>query len=148
MAVYRRIADDNGLSLLDVSKAVVSFFDNIAIESRSLPFDNPRKIFSVHAFKEYERVYCIPYLGRLGTSHSRYLKWRANESKNENMVPRSSFKNGLDSEDIERLAMEALSGNKVSAPVKRSQPFKRVWMINETGKKQARQVIPKEKDNV
>ena len=147
-AVYRRIADDGGLSPSEVRKAVASFFDIVAIESRTLPFDNPRKIYSVKAFKEFERVYCIPYVGRIGTSHSRYLKWRANESKNENMVLRSSYKNGLNQDDIEYLAMEALSGKNVKKPNNRKVPYKRVWMIGEEGKRQARQVIPKEKEDV
>lgn len=146
--VYRRIADDSGLSVSEVKKAVISFFDIIAIESRKLPFDNPRKIYSARAFGEFGKVYCLPYIGRIGTSHTKYLRWRANESKNENMVPRSTYKKGLTESDVERMAEEALSGRQIKIESKRKQPFRRVWMVDVEGKKQARQVIPKDKDNV
>lgn len=147
-ATYRRIADDSGLSFSEVKKAVTAFFDIIAIEARPLPFDNTRKIYSARAFKEYERIYCIPYVGRIGTSHTRYLRWRANEAKGEVMVPRSAYRKSLSEADIESLAMNALAGKRVKIESKRKQPFSRVWMVDVEGKKQARQVIPKEKDNV
>ena len=146
-AICRRIADDNGVSPADVRKAVYSFFDNIALEAAKLPFDNPRKIFSGKVFKQYERVYCIPYIGRLGTSYSRYLRWRANESKNENMVAKSSLKKGLSPEDIDRIARQALAGKRVVIEEEKT-PHKRVWIVGEDGKKQARQVIIKDKDDV
>ena len=149
-AVYRRIADDSGLELAEVRKAVLSFFDNIVLESRKLPFDDPTRIYARKKFHEYDIVRCIPYIGRIGTNYNKYLKWRANVADRVEMVLRSEYRMGLSGEEIEKIAKRALAGEMIEkrgTQEKRKIPFKRVWLVGVDGKKQARQVIPKEKTN-
>lgn len=147
---YERIADELGISAGDARNCVVSFFDAIEKSYRNLPFANPRKIFSRQRFADYVRVWCIPALGRIGPSYDRYLKWRANEAKEVEMVKRSDYKSVYTEEEIENLARKALHEWKEGdGPVKierkssRDYPFERIWLVGPDGKKQAKQVIPK-----
>lgn len=150
---FLRIANELGVEYSDVKSAVISFFDAIVKEADKLPFDNPNRIYKKDKFAEYEKVWSIPYIGRIGTSYSRYLKWRANEAKGMEMAKRSDYRTSISQEDIEKLAKQVLEDwkegdekvGKIPIQRLRSYPFKRVWMIDKEKKKQARQVIPKKK---
>lgn len=125
---------------------MTSFFEVFGMDARSLPFDNPKKIFSREVFDGKSTVRQIPYIGRLGPVYSNYLKWRANESGQFQMVPRSSYRSGITQSEIENMAVAALSGSAPSfEKKKKSEMFDRVWLVGQDGKKSARQVIPKEK---
>lgn len=125
---------------------MTSFFEVFGADARSLPFDNPKKIFSKDVFDGKVTVRQIPFMGRLGPVYSNYLKWRANESGQFQMVPRSSYRSGITQNEIENMAVAALSGSAPSLKrKKKSEMFDRVWLVGQDGKKSARQVIPKEK---
>lgn len=145
-AEYRRIGEKFGMSPQDVGRVVRSYFDAIARDAASLPFDNPRKIFSKEKFEKYGRVRNIPFIGRIGPSYSRYLKWRANVSVGIEMAPRSSFRRGITQSEIEGTAEAILSGRTPPPLRKRKgkEMFERVWLVGQDGRKSARQVIPKE----
>lgn len=142
---YRQIAGDLGLDPLDVRQAVHSFFDIILEDARTLPLDNPRKIYSRKVFNSMaaERVRSIPYLGRLGPTYTRYLKWRANESCGLDILARPKKMKALTSEEIEELAKAVLAGQTYVPDKNRKSPYQRIWLVGEDGKKQARQVIKK-----
>lgn len=153
---YARIASGLGVSCSDVKSAVASFFDAIARDAKRLPFDNPRRIYKSDKFHEYGHVWSLPCLGRLGPSYSRYLQWRANVSSGIEFARRSDYRTVYTSADTESLAYYALYGWKPGdPPIKgrmldsgkksKAYPFKRVWLVGADGKKQATQVIPKEK---
>lgn len=144
------VAKQLGLEPEDVRKVVHSFFDSITSTARSLPFNNKRKIFSKDVFDSYAAIVNIPYIGRLGPVYSRYLKWRANESKLFEQAHRSKCKKRYSQDDIEYIAGEALQGNTPVLPEKKkaSEFYDRVWLVGKEGKRQARQVIPKKKDGI
>ena len=145
---FRGVAEEIGVSPEDVKNVVNSFFGVIASEARSLPFDTPRKIYSKSAFNKFAspRIHNIPYIGRIGPIYSRYIKWRVNEAKDIEMVPRPRSSKRLLPEEIEAIAEVVLNGGTYTAK-KKENKFKRVWLVNDNGKKSARQVIPKtEKD--
>lgn len=144
-AVYRGIADDSGLSLSEVKRAVQSFFDTIALDARKMPFDNLRKIYSRESFDKYGCVRCIPYIGRLGTSYSRYLAWRKNEADKIEFLSKKAFSHRRTQEELEEIAGRALNGEKIVEEKIRTVPYQRVWIVRQEGKKQARQVLPKKK---
>ena len=151
--VFERDCDDVasilGVDSSDVKKAVLSFFDAIALQSRSLPFNTERKIFSKEKFDTYVTVQNIPCIGRIGPVYSRYLKWRANESKSHEQKPRSLYRSRMLQDDIEHMAEEVLSG-KTPSPLrkyKKTELYNSVWLVGTDGKKQARQVIPKTKSD-
>jgi hypothetical protein len=147
---FRRIADEFDINAEDVKNIVNSFFDTISSESRKLPFDNPRKIYSKAVFDSFasSRINNIPYIGRIGPVYSRYLKWRANEAKGIEMIPRQRTKKKLTQEEIEAVAEIVLKGGTYVPDKKRNNNFKRIWMVGEDGKKSAGQVIPKKKEDV
>ena len=143
-AEYRRIANELGVPVTEVRRAVQSFFGIIVKEARSLPLDNERKIFTKDKFKEYECVHNIPSVGRLGPIYSRYLKWRSNEAKVIGQENRSAYRSRRTQDDIEHMAEEILSGRTPSITKrKNSEMFERVWLVGQDGKRSARQVIPK-----
>ena len=145
-ARFRRLSEKYGLEGSEVKRIVTSFFDIFMTDASSLPFDNPKKIFSRDVFDRRSTVRQIPYIGRLGPAYSNYLKWRANESGQFQMVPRSSYRSGITQNEIENMAVAALSGSAPSfEKKKKSEMFDRVWLVGQDGKKSARQVIPKEK---
>ena len=145
-ARFRSLSARYGLDESEVRRIVTSFFEVFGMDARSLPFDNPKKIFSRDAFDGKSTVRQIPYIGRLGPVYSNYLKWRANESGQLQMVPRSSYRSGITQNEIENMAVAALSGSAPSfEKKKKSEMFDRVWLVGQDGKKSARQVIPKEK---
>lgn len=144
---FKEIAERFGVEPNDVKNVVNSFFDVIISEAGKLPFDNPRKIFSRAAFGNRIKVRNIPYIGRIGPAYSRYLKWRRNEAKGIRMIPRPNSKAKLLHDEIEAIADLVLNGGTyVPKEKSRKKPYKRVWMVDEGCKRQARQVIPKEEN--
>lgn len=142
---YRSVSAKTGVSEEEVKRILASFFGCIFSDARSLPFDNPKRIFSKEKFEEYVKVRHIPYIGRIGPVYSNYLKWRANESQQIEMAPRSSFRNRRMQSDIESTAAAILSG-KTPPPLEKKrgkEMYERVWLVGQDGKKSARQVIPK-----
>lgn len=142
------MSDETGIAGHDVLRAVHSYFDSIDDRARRLPLDNPARIYSREAFGRYSFVCNIPYIGRLGMSYSRYLKWRANSAKSVEQENRSRYRTAVTREDIERLASDILEGRCPAKPEKRKgkEFYKRVWLVGADGKRLARQVIKKEKD--
>lgn len=140
------VSEELGVPAPEVSRAVRSFFGAIVRESRSLPFDNGRKIFTKEKFAEFGGVTNIPRIGRMGPVYSRYLKWRGNEARNTVQASRSGYRSAITQDEIERMAGEILSGKAPSPVIRRkgSDLFDRVWVVGKDGKKSARQVIPKE----
>ena len=147
---FRRIADRLSLPPSEVERAVGSFFGNILSYSRSLPFNNHRKIFKKGVFDDYVRAFNIPFIGRIGPTYSRYLVWRANDASLLLQRNRSYYDFKLSPEDIENLAEALLNGDSFDMPKrkKNSEMFNRVWIVDKTGKKSARQVIPKDTKDV
>lgn len=148
---FLRIAQESGVGYGDVKSAVMSFFDAIYLSVRRYPFNNPKRIYRWDKFKEYERVWNIPYIGRLGPSYKRYLQWRVNESKQFTSALRSDYKTIYTEEEIESLADYALHEWKEGDPPVegksgKAYPFQRVWLVEKNKRRQARQVIPKETD--
>lgn len=146
---YRSIAEETGLDAADVKRAVQSFFAIILRDAKKLPFNTWKKIYQKDKFNEIAAVRNIPYLGRLGPVYSRYLKWRANEARELNQVPRSSYRSRLSQSEIENMAADILSG-KTPSPIKKkkgSEMYSRVWMVGKDGRRQARQVIPKDTED-
>ena len=145
---YRRVSAKTNVSEEEVKRILASFFGVVLSDARSLPFDNPRKIFSKDKFEEFVKVRNIPYIGRIGPVYSRYLKWRANVSEQLDMAPRSSYRSGVTQNDIENIADAILSGSTPPPLRKRKgkEMFERVWLVGQDGKKSARQVIPKKEE--
>lgn len=143
---FEIVANQLGVSVSDVKNIVNSFFDVLVSESRKLPFDNPQKIFSKEVFDRFAVVRQIPFIGRLGPSYSRYLKWRANEAKEIKMVPKHLARKKFTKDEVETIAEMVLKGEGYAPPErKRNNNYKRVWLVGQEGKKSARQVIPKER---
>ena len=144
-ADFKIICTGLGISPDDVQRVVYSFFDSMSDYARRLPFDDVGRIYSKQKFEEYERVWNIPFIGRIGMSYNRYLKWRANESKTIDQEPRNLYRSRFSQDEVEHMAGEILAG-KVPTPINRkkgSEMYRRVWMVGKNGKRLARQVIPK-----
>ena len=142
---YRKISSRHDVSEEEVKRILASFFCTFFNDARSLPFDNPRKIFSKDKFEEYVKVRNIPFIGRIGPVYSNYLKWRANVSQQIEMAPRSSYRSRRTQSDIESTAAAILSGE-APPPLRKKrgkEMYERVWLVGQDGKKSARQVIPK-----
>lgn len=143
-AVYKKIANQFGVSESDVRKIVLSFFDRIALDARSLPFDNPQRIFTKKAFEELSHAVAIPFIGRIGPVYSRYRKWRANESKQLDLAPREEFRLRLSQDDLENIAASVLAGKTPSITKRKNKEmFDNIWLVGTDGKRLARQVIKK-----
>lgn len=144
----RIVAESLGLSESEVSRIVSSFFGTIAGYARTLPFNNPQRIYSADKFSEYVRAWNIPYVGRLGLSYSRYLDWRSNEAELSEQMHKSAFLKKKSRDEIEAIAETVLSGGAYFPPTKKQKmKYNRVWIVGKDGKKLARQVLPKtEKD--
>lgn len=152
-----RIEDANCLSIAkelnipvgEVKKAISSFFGDIVREARSLPFSNATRIYTREKFDELARVWNIPSIGRIGPAYSRYLKWRGNESKKIEQKQRSDYRSRLTQDDIEAIAGDVLSGKTPSFEKRKgNEMYNRVWLVGQDGKKLARQVIPKNQEDV
>lgn len=144
------MASVTGVSSDEVGKIVNSFFDSIAQKVDKLPYDNARRIYSKEVFNCHACYFNIPSIGRIGTSYSRYLQWRANEAKLIEQVHRSHYVNRFTQNDIEHIAEDIISG-KAPTPVSKkrgNELYNRVWLVKPEGKKLARQVIPKESKDV
>lgn len=142
---FRAVAKELNIPETEVQRAVNSFFDNIKTHTRVLPYDNATRIYSRSAFKEKEFVINIPFIGRIGTSYSRYLSWRANEAKLISQKPRSEYRTQVTQDDIEHIAEQILSG-KTPASVKKTKGkdlYTRVWYVEKENKRLAKQVIEK-----
>ena len=134
------------MSEAEVRRCVNAFFGSIVSYARTLPFDNPTRIYAKDKFDEYVRVWNIPYLGRIGLVYGRYLDWRANESEKLEQKPKSAYRDSLSRDEIETIAGNVLSGGVFSFPKKsKKENYRRVWMVGKDGKRLARQVLPKEK---
>ena len=142
---YRDLSSRFGLAEEEVKRIVASFFSIVFTDARSLPFDNPKRIFSKEKFDEYVKVRHIPSIGRIGPVYSNYLKWRANESQQIDMAPRSLYRRRRTQSDIESIAAALLSGQAPPPMEKKkgNEMYHRVWLVGQDGKKSARQVIPK-----
>lgn len=147
---FREISDRYGLTPSEVRNIVQSYFGSIVRAAKKLPFNTPRKIYTHAAFRDYERIWNIPCIGRIGTIYSRYMSWRANEAKGIEQMPVPEKSTGYTQEEIEELAKVLLDGGlpKDHTPVKakRNKTFTKVWIVTKDGKKSAKQVI--KKDNV
>ncbi len=142
---YRELSSRHDVSEEEAKRILASFFSIILGDARSLPFDNPKRIFTKEKFDEYVKVRNIPFIGRIGPVYSNYLKWRANESQQIEMAPRSSYRSRRLQSDIESTAAAILSGE-TPPPLKKKrgkEMYERVWLVGQDGKKSARQVIPK-----
>ena len=145
----RFIAEELCLPVSEVRKAVLSFFDEIVRESKTFPFNSPTRIYTKQKFNELAKVWNIPSIGRIGPVYSRYLKWRGNESKKIETKKRSIYRSGLTQDEVEYIAGEILAGRTPSFTKKRgNEMYNRVWIVGTDGKRLARQVIPKEKEDV
>lgn len=143
-AVYRNLAKKYCIDKTEVRKIVLSFFDQIALEARSLPFDNEHRIYSRQALENASHVASIPFIGRIGPVYSRYLKWRANISQNLELAPREKFRLRLTQDDIENMAASVLAGKTPSLVRRKNKElFDNIWLVDTDGKKLARQVIKK-----
>ena len=144
------MAENLKVDVSQVRSAVHSFFDQINIYSRHLPLDNPRRIYEREKFRDFEKVWNLPFLGRTGPSYSRYLGWRRNESKGLMQDLRVRHTTRVPQSEIETMAEDILSG-RTPSPVKKkkvTELYNRVWLVGKEGKKLARQVMPKEKKDV
>lgn len=149
-ADFQHISKELEVSTSEVRRVVYSFFGIIIREARALPFDDASRIYTRERFEDFVKVYNIPSIGRIGPIYSRYLKWRGNEAKNQTQVPRSGYRAGISQDEVEHIAAEILSG-KTPSPIQKkraTERFNRIWMIGRVGKRAARQVVPKEDNNV
>ena len=143
---FRKIAEKLGVPESEVRRAVLSFFDIILSESKALPFDNEKRIYTRDKFNEYQTCYTVPYIGRLGPVYSRYIKWRSNEANAFDRRPRSDYRRRITQDEIEHIAEDVLSGKAPSYHKKKgNEMYNRVWVVGKDGKKLAWQVIPKDK---
>ena len=137
---YNLLADRYDISADEVRRIVVSFFDTLQSEAKSLPFDNDTRIYSKNKFNEYVNVQSIPFVGRIGPVYSRYISWRRNESETLGQQLKSSFKVESRKQKADELAKQILKGHNCS--VEKNGKYKKIWIVQTDGKKLARQVIP------
>lgn len=148
-ARYREIASALGVSESEVRNIVSSFFGGIVGYARTLPFNNPTRIYTADKFEEYVRVWNIPSIGRMGLSYGRYLSWRGNEARLSCQMDRSAFLERKRRDEIETIADVVLSGGAYCPERKtKKETYKRVWLVGKGGKRLARQALPKEEKDV
>ncbi len=142
----REIARCLGVPWTEVRRAVWSFFGELLSYSRSLPFDNPCRIYSTEKFEEYSKVWNIPSVGRLGPVYSRYLRWRGNEARMIMQKPREVHRASLSQDDFEHIAEDVLAGRVPFIPERKKQKdnSKKVWLVGKERRRLARQVIAKD----
>lgn len=147
---FKEIEKQLGIPHAEVKKIVHSFFGSLESKARKLPFNTERKIYSSEGFSEYGYVQNVPFIGRIGTSFSRYLTWRGNESKEQKQVERGRCSDGYTPDEIEAIAREALSG-KTPMLVKKHKArefYTKIWIVGKGRKRLARQAILKDKEDV
>ena len=145
--LYGEVSKETGVPVRDIAVMVNSFFSVILNESRSLPFDDIRKIFRRDRFDELSTVRNIPYIGRIGPSYTRYLKWRQSEARNIEQRTKEDYKTKLSPEEIDDMAQTILAGGRVEITRKKKKElYNNVWLVGTEGKRAARQVIPKQTD--
>lgn len=146
----RSVSKMLGIPCCEVRRAVHSFFDDIAVRTRRLPFSDTRRIYRREAFDRHLFAVCIPSVGRLGPVYSRYLKWLGNEAAMRVQQPRSAYRSRRTELDIETMAEGILSGGRITVPEKKkgNELYERVWVVDADGKRLARQVIPKNERDV
>jgi hypothetical protein len=137
----RAYARSKGLNEVEVQKAIVSFFDDIVVSTRKLPFDNIRRIYTADAVEDKACVYNIPYIGRLGPVYSQYLKWRGDIANDYELVLREDVRGIHLNERIEELAGLALSGHRVTRDMMKDPipagMYHKVWIIDKEGRRRA-----------
>lgn len=141
----RSYADDSGISVVEIQKAIGSFFDDMLMKIRRLPFNDVRRIYSPAAVEERAPVFNIPFLGRIGPVYSSYLKWRKEEALKEEMELRETVKARYRDERVEEALKLAKEGHKITNVFLRegipSGKYKKVWYIDKGGKRRvAKQV--------
>lgn len=148
--IYSKVACMFGLETDDVRRIVLSFFDDILVVAKKYPFNNPRKIYSRAKFDSIVTSYvaCLPCLGRLGPSYTRYIKWRSNVAIPLERRTRKSCREESRRDEIENIAASIFSGKTpcFNKSKKGSELFDNVWLVGTDGKKLARQVIKKRKN--
>lgn len=145
-------AKAQGLDAVEVSKAVISFFDDMVYVTRKLPFNNIRRIYSAEAVSKLAPVFHLPSVGRLGPMYNQYKKWRKEQAGSYVMVSRKDAKRKHRQERIEEAARRALSGKRVSENFLYdsipSDRYYKVWLIDAQGKRKAAwQLFKKENNN-
>lgn len=144
----REIARSLGVDEDEAWKAVLSFFGAMKDYARSLPLDNPGRIYLRDGFEKFGKVWHIPGIGRIGPVYSRYLRWRANEAASITQKGRRGYMKELSEKEIDSMAKDILSGKAPSTLQKRIKGmYNNVWLVGKEGKKLAWQVIPKTKEN-
>lgn len=140
------IANLLGIDVIDVKRAVSSFFAAIRTRAKKLPFDNRRRIYTPESFSRLVVTHNIPFIGRIGPIYSRYIKWRSNEMKGEDTALRSSYRVRMKQSELETMAADILAGKTPSIVPKRkkSDLYDSIWIVDKDGKKLARQVIKKD----
>lgn len=149
-ADFSAVAQELNVPVTEVRRAVYSFFGEIVVEARALPFNTEKKIFSKGVFDQFLQAWNLPFIGRIGPVYSRYLKWRSNEAKNIIQEPRSNYRSRITQDEIENMADDILSG-RTPSPVRKkrgNEMYNRVWLVGQGGKRLARQVIPKQNEDV
>lgn len=143
------VADELGVPVTEVRRAVDSFFGSIVEAADELRLDNECRIYTRAAFRDKEFACNIPSIGRIGPVYSRYLAWRSNESRSQVQEPRSRYRERVTRDEIDNIASEIIAGRS-PAPVtehKGKEFYKRVWLVDTDKRKLARQVIRKDKEN-
>jgi hypothetical protein len=145
----RTVADRLGISEAEVRRCVNAFFGVMTGYAKTLPFDSPTRIYTLDRFKEYVRVWNIPFVGRTGPVYGRYLAWRSNEAEHLEQGHKSVCRERMTQDEIETIAESVLSGGAFSLPKKsKKENYKRVWIVGTDGKRLARQVLTKQESNV
>ena len=134
------------IPMTEIRRAVYSFFDDIVVKADSLPFAVYNKIYKKEPFSTYQFYQNIPSIGRIGTSYSRYLAWKRNESKQVNQTSRCNCSDSYSQEEIEKLADALLHGKSVIKleKQKHNTMYSKVWIVSANGKKLAKQIIKKD----
>ena len=145
----RQYARAEGVSEVEVRKAVISYFDEIIKNVRRLPFNNARRIYTYEAVNVLAPVFNLPGIGRIGPVYSAYLKWRREEARELDMDRRTIVKKRFLDERIEEATQLAMAGCRVHKdylrdPMPRGM-YSKVWIIDKNGRRRAaKQVIKKQ----
>lgn len=147
----RDYAKENGLIESEVCKAVTSYFDDIVLGVRKLPFANFRRIYTADAVASLAPVYNLPRIGRIGPIYSQYVQWRRECAQELDMVQRRAVRAKHLAERIEEATALALSGHNVNRdmlddPIP-SGLYHKVWLIDAQGRRTAAKQLFKKTKN-